>query len=520
MRYFSRPTREVAESAHLAMFHDKVFEPFGNLGLGDEVRLDAAHVDFVAQADDVLAIAPESASWAILNTREGEMLRFAQGRSFGALAEVWPSDAQSAPIDFVAHLYRRGLLLLDGRAAVDTRMFADGPNYDEGNLIELLVTEKCNLACPYCLAGANQTMPHMEVETAERTIDLAFAMREADVLAFEFAGGEPFLRFSLMRRLADYIESHPQRAGRRVFLSVQTNATMLDEERVRWLRDHDVRVGISLDGPGKAQNISRPQVNGGESFSKMMRGLELLQRFEVPFGALVVLNRANIDSPEALADFLVSVGVHGFRLNPVTFLGQARQNWKSVGVEQQEVIDYFNSLMTIISERRLMLLEDNVRSMLDFLTSKQRRTRCMRSSCGAGDTFQAVVANGDIYPCGRATQSPGLRLGNVFEDGIASLSAPARQNELMDQLRSRRPADFDDCARCSYRQLCQSGCSAQAWERHGTVRHKTPECTFYKTLYPSLMSWLSKDGAAFDHLNRCSYFSGEGARFEQDFLPA
>jgi uncharacterized protein len=89
----------------------------------------------------------------------------------------------------------------------------------------------------------------------------------------------------------------------------------------------------------------------------------------------------------------------------------------------------------------------------------------------------------------------------------------------MDQLRSRRPADFDDCSHCSYRQLCQSGCSAQAWERHGTVRHKTPECNFYKTLYPSLMSWLSKDAAAFDHLNRCSYFSGEGTRFDHEFLP-
>ena len=519
MRYFSRPTREAAESGYLATVHDKVFEPFGQLGLGNDVLLDTAHVDFVPQADDMLAIAPESASWAVLNKREGEMLRTAHGRSFGALAQIWPTESSPSALDFVAHLYRRGLLFLDGRAAVDPRMFVDGPNYDEGNLIELLVTEKCNLACPYCLAGANQTMPHMKAETAERTIDLAFAMREARVLAFEFAGGEPFLRFPLMQQLADYIESHPKRAGRQVFLSVQTNATMLDEERVRWLRDHDVRVGISLDGPGEAQNISRPQVNGGESFSKMMRGLELLQRFEVPFGALVVLNRANIGSAEALVDFLISVGVHGFRLNPVTFLGQARQNWEKVGVEQHEVIEYFNVLMTVIAERRQLLLEDNVRSMLDFLTSKQRRTRCMRSSCGAGDTFQAVVANGDIYPCGRATQSPGLRLGNVFDEGIESLSAPARQNELMDQLRSRRPADFDDCSRCSYRQLCQSGCSAQAWERHGTVRHKTPECAFYKTLYPSLMSWLSKDAAAFDHLNRCSYFSGEGARFDHEFLP-
>ncbi len=519
MRYFSRPQREAMESGYLAAVHDKVFEPFGTLGLTPDVRMDTADVTLVARGTDTLAIAPESASWAILDRCEAEMLRWLDHRDFGALDAAWPATAPVGAIDFVAHLYRRGLLRLNGRTAVDERMFADGPNYDEGNLIELLVSEKCNLACSYCLAGANQSMPHMDDTIGRRAVDLAFAMEEAEVLAFEFAGGEPFLRFPLMRRLAEYIEHHPRRRDRRIFLSVQTNATLLDEDRVRWLKEHDVRVGISLDGGARNQNTSRPQVNGGESFSKLMHGVELLHRFDVSFGALVVLNRANLDSPAALADFLLSIGVHGFRLNPVTYLGEARGNWDRVGVSQEEVIAYFRELMTVITDRRLLLLEDNVRSMLDFLTSKQRRTRCMRSACGAGDTFQAVASSGDIYPCGRATQSPGLKMGNVLEPDLESLSAPARRHAIVGEIRARRPADFDDCAQCDYRQLCQAGCPAQAWERYGTVRAKTPECAFYKTLYPELMTWLSGDGAAFDHLNNCSYLSGEGIRFERAFLP-
>jgi radical SAM protein with 4Fe4S-binding SPASM domain len=175
--------------------------------------------------------------------------------------------------------------------------------------------------------------------------------------------------------------------------------------------------------------------------------------------------------------------------------------------------------MAHIVDRKLPLLEDNVRSMCDFLTSKQRRTRCMRTHCGAGDTFQAIAANGDIYPCGRATQSPGLKLGNIFDPGLESLSQPSRSNNVMAQIRERRPADLEGCSNCSYRQLCQSGCSAQAWERYGTVRHRTPECAFYKTLYPYLMLWLSFDEIAFDHLNAYSYFNNEGKRFSRDFAP-
>lgn len=518
MHYFSRPSREAAEGIFLAQNFGKHYEPFGYLALGRDVRLDTAGVELLEVEGKSLAIHAESASWAFLSEAESNIYRTLHGKPFGWLLDRWPYDAAAQPIDFIAHLYRRGLVALNGQSAVDHRMFADGPNYDEGHLVELLITEKCNLACPYCLAGANQSMPGMDRDIGRRTIDLAFSMNETDTLAFEFAGGEPFLKYPLMRELVEYIQQHPQRRDRRLFLSIQTNATLLDEDRVQWVKDNDIRLGISVDGGMQAQNLSRPQVNGKESFSKLMLGVELLHKFQVSFGALVVLNRANIGSAPALAGFLMDAGIHGFRLNPVAYLGDARKNWEQVGISQEQIVGFFHELMAHIVDRRLLLLEDNVRSMLDFLTSKQRRTRCMRSKCGAGDSFQAVAANGDIYPCGRATQSPGLKLGNIFDPDIASLSSPAKRHPVIAQLRSRVPSDFNECLVCPYRQLCQSGCAAQAWEKYGTVRHRTPECTFYKTMYPYLMRWLSFDEAAFAHLDSCAYFNHEGLRFEREFV--
>ncbi len=230
-----------------------------------------------------------------------------------------------------------------------------------------------------------------------------------------------------------------------------------------------------------------------------------------------MLNRHNAQSVTDLVEFLLEHRIHGFRLNPVVFLGDARLNWNSVGLTQDEIITYFQELMRQIARGGLLLLEDNVRSMCDFLTSKQRRTRCMRAKCGAGDTFQAVAANGDIYPCGRATQSPGLKLGNIFNPGLVRLSEPASGNPVIGQIRERRPSGLEGCVTCPYRQLCQSGCSAQAFERYGTVRHRTPECSFYKTLYPYLMRWLSFDARAFEALDRSSYFGHKGLRVEHDF---
>src|SRR5690625_5124307 len=189
MRYIHCPSRDAAESPWLAANFRKTFEPFGQLTLGPEVILSGEDVDLVPVAGETLAIHPESASWAFLTPAERALYVAAQERPFRDLVERM-GDPDLA-LDFAAQLFRRGLLSLNGQRAVDSAMFADGPNYNEGHLVELLLTEKCNLACPYCLAGANQTMPAMDEGTAFRSVDLAFEMTEAEVLAFEFAGGEP-----------------------------------------------------------------------------------------------------------------------------------------------------------------------------------------------------------------------------------------------------------------------------------------------------------------------------------------
>jgi uncharacterized protein len=508
MRYLSVPEREAFESRALPLEFGKRYEPLGSVGLRPDVRLTRPGVEIVELDGEDLAIAPETASWAFLNSPELRSFQRLDGATPGELEDSWPRS-RKALYAFLARLFRRGLIAIDGRDCVDPTIFRDSPNVREGHLVELLVTERCNLGCTYCLAGTHARMPRMTPDVARKTVDLAFAMREAPAISFEFSGGEPFLEFPLMRELVEYIHTHPDRRGRRAYLNVQTNCTLLDEERVEWLRENEVRVGVSLDGDPESHNVSRPSLGGGESFSRLVEGLDLLQRHGVPFGALVVLNRSNVGSAQRLADFLLENGIYSFKLNPVAYLGTARGNWDHVGLAQEEVVAYFQELVELVAVDGYPLLEDNLRTMCGYLVSKQRGTRCLRTHCGAGDTFQAIAASGDVYPCGRATQSPGLRLGNVLEDGMTSLSAPARFSRVIAEIRERRPSGLDGCPTCHYRQMCQAGCSAQAFERYGTVRHRTPECHFYKTMYPYLMRRLTFDTEAVATFSALGYFGGE-----------
>src|SRR5690606_12891839 len=155
-------------------------------------------------------------------------LRGLRARNVAWLRAHWPSARGAELEHFIALLFRRGHATLDGQRATSDGVVREGHTRPGAQLAEVLHTESCNRSCGYCLAGAKPGMPNMTPEVGRRTIDLAFAAHEATSLTFEFAGGEPFLRFDLLRELSAYALCHPERKGRDVHLCVQTNATLLD----------------------------------------------------------------------------------------------------------------------------------------------------------------------------------------------------------------------------------------------------------------------------------------------------
>ncbi len=522
MQYFFTPEVEYHEARGMELLFGKRFTPDAEVSLSPPVVVNGSTTDLLDVGGRVLAIEPDSASWAFLNSREASLFQALQGgKTVQWVRDNWPKDALRPPDEFITALYRRGLVELNGQVAVDRRMFVDSHNTRDKNLVELLLTEKCNLSCGYCLAGAKPGMPTMNLEIGKKAIDLAFQMNEADNISFQFSGGEPFMKFELMKKLVDYVETHPGCAGRRIYMSIQTNGTLLNDENVKWTLDHNIQMGLSIDGLPEAQNAARPFVNGKPSYERAMRGLSLLQKHGVCFGVIAVLSRANIGRADELIDFMIGHGVHAIKLNPIAYIGTGRENWHSLGLHPHEVIEYARAFVEEVAKRKAPINEANVSAMLTHIVSKQRTTRCLRGHCGAGRTFQAINAKGDIHPCGRGTQTPAMNMGNVLTE-MRSLSHPAREHPLIQQIEGRRPKTVEGCDVCSFRELCQAGCSVEAFERYGTVRHKTPECDYFMEMYPYLMNRLTHDEAALSHFSKWDYFAqGATAELMQvDFLPA
>ena len=164
--------------------------------------------------------------------------------------------------------------------------------------IEMLVLQStpfCNLDCCYCYLPDRTSKRQMSQATLERTFERVFTSSFLSKhLTVLWHAGEPLVpgvayyenAFATIDRL------RPQ--GLAVTHSIQTNATLLNLRWIDFFRAHDVRVGVSIDGPADLNDRSRKTRVGGGSFEQAMRGIRLLQDNDYPFHVITVLTRESL----------------------------------------------------------------------------------------------------------------------------------------------------------------------------------------------------------------------------------
>lgn len=148
-------------------------------------------------------------------------------------------------------------------------------------MITLQITQQCNLRCKYCpYSGSYYNRIHsnasMDASIAKKAID--FYIRHSydkKVLNIGFYGGEPLIQYDLMKELVEY--SYQQGEGKEVNFHMTTNATLLDQERIRFLAENKFKLTISLDGPRELHDKNRESVNGKGSFDQVIRNVRKIQ---------------------------------------------------------------------------------------------------------------------------------------------------------------------------------------------------------------------------------------------------
>ena len=146
----------------------------------------------------------------------------------------------------------------------------------------LNVTERCNLACSYCLFSGSyenersETSVKMKPETAKRAID-GFVPLSKQTTSIGFYGGEPLSNFDLVREVVRYMAVvYPEKTP--VFM-MTSNFCNVSDRVIEELIKNGVYLTVSLDGPKEIHDKNRKFKDGRPTWDKIMENLARVEQF-------------------------------------------------------------------------------------------------------------------------------------------------------------------------------------------------------------------------------------------------
>lgn len=130
-------------------------------------------------------------------------------------------------------------------------------------LLVLQPTSLCNLDCSYCYVPDRRSGTIMSRETLEATLRLFLTSAlVGNALTILWHAGEPLAAgLGFYREAARLIRACNTRAIG-VIQSIQTNATLLNQEWGSFFRDEGFDVGVSVDGPAHVHDFHRRRLDG------------------------------------------------------------------------------------------------------------------------------------------------------------------------------------------------------------------------------------------------------------------
>lgn len=123
--------------------------------------------------------------------------------------------------------------------------------------ITLVLTEECNLRCSYCYEK-NKTKKSLEYEFIIETLqEILNKDDQYEKCIIEFFGGEPFLKFELIKNVVNYFKNATFKKA--IHLFAVTNGTLVHGPIKQFLiENRDIlSCGLSFDGNEYSQNLNR-----------------------------------------------------------------------------------------------------------------------------------------------------------------------------------------------------------------------------------------------------------------------
>lgn len=357
---------------------------------------------------------------------------------------------------------------------------------DYPSVIVVNITTGCNLRCKYCFADCGPFKGEDMLESVmDATIDSMLSMPEVKVITFEFQGGEASTNVSGMRMFIEKVEKVKSKYDKLVKYRTEINCISVTEDLISLIKEFNVSVGISLDGPKEMTDQTRVDINGVGAFDRIEKGIKKLRDNGIYIdGAVCTVGQHNVHYPRQLMEYFDEVGMN-FKPRPVNILGREKEN--NLTTKDGEWSKCFKEMHQMRNEVEvenfsIHIFEENVYTPIrDYI--------CLRYPCGAARELVSVNPNGDVFPCDGFKGEEKFVMGNVLNEKIEDM---LKKPEII-ELRNRTAETIEKCSKCLFKGMCCS-CCYSAYGKFGDIYREDPHCSDRRQMYLYLMqSWIKEN---------------------------
>lgn len=329
----------------------------------------------------------------------------------------------------------------------------------------------CNLACKYCyylektnLYKENTSKFVMSDSLLEKFIEEYINSQTMPQVLFTWHGGETLMRpLSFYQKVVELQKKYAN--GRTIDNCIQTNGTLLNEEWCKFFHDNHWLVGISIDGPQEFHDEYRKNKQGKPSFMKVMQGIHLLNKHQVEWNAMAVVNDYNADYPLEFYHFFKELGCHYIQFTPIVERIHPHADGRHLAhvLQKEEKLADFsvspeqwgNFLCTIFDEWVKNDVGEYFIQIFDATLANwmgaQPGVCTMAPTCGHAGVMEF---NGDVYSCDHFV-FPEFKLGNIYEKSLIEMMYSEKQIQFGQQKRDSLP---NKCKECNYLFACNGEC--------------------------------------------------------------
>lgn len=378
----------------------------------------------------------------------------------------------------------------------------------KGPVLHIIVpTLHCSHSCRYCQVSRSLESDGftMALDDLDRACDSIFES-PSPILTVEFQGGEPLLRFDLVRHAIERIFRNNLLEKRVLRFIVTTTLHDLNEEMCSFFKDYKIFLSTSIDGPEQLHNRNRP-ISTRDSYSRTLTGIELARKLigRDSVSALVTTTSDSLDYAEDIVDTYVNLGFGEIFLRPLSNYGFARHNSRTLSYSNTEFFAFYERAFNRVlywNRNGVNIREVGAAIALNKILSPFDAGYVdLQSLSGAGLAVLLYNYDGYVYPSDEARMlaasgDVSLRLGRIG-DAIAKLLNCDTQHQI-----TISSINNSSCSICAYNTYCGPDPigTYNRWGKWSVPAHLTDHCQHYLSLFDFLFKKLSLGDPWFEAL--------------------